>query len=332
VIVAIILAAGRSTRFGANKLLHEIAGKTIIRQTVEAVLASKVEAVHVVTGNQGDLIRATLANLPIEFVDNPDFSTGLSSSLRRGVKSLPAGCSGGLVVLGDMPFVPSALIDRLIDSFAPQDGRAIGVPVCGGRRGHPVLWAQRFFPEMLMLEGDKGAKQLMASYKDCVYELAVEDDAIHRDIDTKEDLPMSDLPYSTAVLRLAADAHGAGRLFAPRHSHTENNPVCGDRVTVDLHLAGGVVDAIAHDSKACVLTQASASLLSTALPGHTADQLQAARDAVAAMLLGGPTPEEDFAGYGVLAEVARHPARHRCVLLPIDAALKAFAEPEAPTP
>ena len=136
---------------------------------------------------------------------------------------------------------------------------------------------------------------------------------------------MSDLPYSTAVLRLAAEANGAGRLAPPRHSHAENNPVCGDRVTVDVRLASGVVEAMAHDTKACVLTQASASLLSAALLGSTKEQLTVARDAVAAMLLGGPAPEGAFSGYAVLAEVARHAARHRCVLLPLDAALKAMS-------
>ncbi|MDR3527965.1 MAG: iron-sulfur cluster assembly scaffold protein [Rhizomicrobium sp.] len=136
---------------------------------------------------------------------------------------------------------------------------------------------------------------------------------------------MSDLPYSTAVLRLAAEANGAGRLAPPRRSHTENNPVCGDRVTVDLRLVGPVVEAMAHDTKACVLTQASASLLSAALLGSTEAQLTTARAAVAAMLLGGPAPDGAYSGYAVLAEVARHPARHRCVLLPLDAALKALS-------
>ncbi len=134
---------------------------------------------------------------------------------------------------------------------------------------------------------------------------------------------MSDLPYSTSVLRLAAEAHGAGRLTPPRCSHTESNPVCGDRVTVDLRLAGATIEAVAHETKACVLTQASASILGTVLAGHRTDQLLAVRQAVAAMLLGGPPPEGDFSRFGILAEVARHPARHRCVLLPIDAALKA---------
>lgn len=134
---------------------------------------------------------------------------------------------------------------------------------------------------------------------------------------------MSDLPYTTALLRLAAETKGAGRLPPPCRSHTETNPVCGDRTTVDLRLEGAVIAAMAHDTRACVLTQASASILGAALVGHSPTELAALRAAVAAMLAGGAAPEGDFSAYRHLAEVARHPARHRCVLLPVDAALKA---------
>jgi nitrogen fixation protein NifU and related proteins len=137
---------------------------------------------------------------------------------------------------------------------------------------------------------------------------------------------MSDLPYTTDLLRLAAEARGAGRLDPPCCSHTETNPVCGDRTTVDLRLAGDRITAVAHDTRACVLTQASASILGGALEGHSLSELTKLRLAVAAMLSGGPAPNGSFAAYQHLADVARHPARHRCVLLPIDAALKA-AEP-----
>ncbi len=187
-IAGIVLAAGRSQRFGANKLLQPLAGKPILRRTVEAILASKVQAVCVVTGSGSELVKAALADLPVEFVDNPDFSTGLSSSLICGVKSLPENCDGAFIALGDMPFVGSNVIDGMLDSFAPDAGRAICVPVYSGHRGHPVLWARRFFPEMLDLEGDIGAKQLMALHSNLVYELEVDDDAIHIDIDTREDL------------------------------------------------------------------------------------------------------------------------------------------------
>lgn len=137
---------------------------------------------------------------------------------------------------------------------------------------------------------------------------------------------MSDLPYSTAVLRLAAEARGAGRLKPPCASHTESNPICGDLITVDLALADAAIAAVAHDTKACVLTQASASILGGALAGHSLAELAKLRETVAAMLAGGPAPEGAFEAYRHLADVARHPARHKCVLLPLDAALKA-AEP-----
>ena len=135
---------------------------------------------------------------------------------------------------------------------------------------------------------------------------------------------MSDLPYSTDVLRLAAEASGAGRLTPPCRSHTEHNPACGDRCTVDLRVEDGRIAAVAQDTRACVLTQASASILGAALAGHDHEELVRLREAVEAMLHGGAAPGEPFARFRHLADVARHPGRHRCVLLPIDAALKAL--------
>ena len=131
---------------------------------------------------------------------------------------------------------------------------------------------------------------------------------------------MSDPLYSLDVLRLAADATGAGRLGEPRLSHTEHNPACGDRVTVDLRVEHGHIAAMAHETKACVLSQASASVLASALPGLGYDDLKALRSSVSAMLSEG----KSFEPFAALAGVASFPPRHRCVLLPIDAALHAF--------
>lgn len=142
---------------------------------------------------------------------------------------------------------------------------------------------------------------------------------------------MSDLPYTIDVLRLAAEANGAGRLPGPCSSHTERNPVCGDQTTVDLRLANDRIIAVAHETKACVLTQASASILGAALAGHSPSELMQLRHDVEAMLKGAPAPGGDFVRFTHLAEVAKHPARHRCVLLPIDAALKAASEPSEPS-
>jgi len=92
------------------------------------------------------------------------------------------------VLLGDMPHVRPNLLDRLIEAFDPSRDRAICVPARGGRRGNPVLWARRFFPEILDLHGDQGAKSLMACHPHLVHEVATDDDGAFFDVDTPEDL------------------------------------------------------------------------------------------------------------------------------------------------
>jgi len=132
---------------------------------------------------------------------------------------------------------------------------------------------------------------------------------------------MTDDPlYRREILRLAADATGAGHLVGPDAVASVHNPACGDRVTVELTLADGRVRTLAHTTQACVLTQASAALLAAQAPGQTPADLAALADGVRAFLQGGVAPD----GYGVFDGVAGHAGRHTCVLLPLEAALKAL--------
>ncbi len=136
---------------------------------------------------------------------------------------------------------------------------------------------------------------------------------------------MTDDPlYRRAVLRLAADAVGAGHLPAPDASATLHNPACGDRVTVEMTLSDGRVTALAHDTQACVLTQASAALLAQQGPGQDRAALAKLAGQVRAFLRGGAAPD----GYGVFDGVGVHAGRHTCVLLPLEAALKALEASE----
>jgi molybdenum cofactor cytidylyltransferase len=185
---AVILAAGRSSRMGSNKLLAQIGGKSLVRRAVEAALASAAEPVVVVTGNEADAVAAEVSDLPVAIVKNPEFSKGLSASLRCGVSALPDDCDGAVVLLADMPDVGAGLIDRLIAAFDPAEDRAICVARRGGHRGNPVLWARRFFPEILALEGDVGAKALLAHYGELAVEVEAGDDAPLTDLDTPEAL------------------------------------------------------------------------------------------------------------------------------------------------
>jgi len=184
-IAAIVLAAGRSSRMApANKLLVEVDGVAMARRAVDAALASQAVATVVVLGNDAARVRRVLDGCQATIVDNPDFAAGLSSSLRAGVAALPADLDGVLVLLGDMPRVTPAHLDRLIAAFAPPEGRAICIPTHRAKRGNPILWDARFLPEMRALDGDQGARGLIGRHADQVCEVEMPDDGVLLDVDT----------------------------------------------------------------------------------------------------------------------------------------------------
>lgn len=136
---------------------------------------------------------------------------------------------------------------------------------------------------------------------------------------------MSDPLYRRELLRLAADAHGAGKLAAPDATGIAFNPACGDKVTVELVIQDGRIVELAHESKACVLTQASVSILGQALCGADRNTIERLREEVAAMLESdGAPPAQPFEAYREFAGAVTYASRHRCVLLPIEAVLAAF--------
>jgi molybdenum cofactor cytidylyltransferase len=188
-VAAIILAAGRSTRMGGpNKLLAELGAKKLVRIAAEQVLASRASDVVVVTGHQADLVEKALAGLNVKFVRNPDFAGGLASSVKAGITAVPETADGAVICLGDMPLIDAHLIDRLIETFAPDRGNLIVVPAADGRRGNPVLWSRRFFKELMTLDGDIGARHLIAKHAEAVAEVPVEGNSAFLDIDTPQAL------------------------------------------------------------------------------------------------------------------------------------------------
>ncbi|NWG23511.1 MAG: NTP transferase domain-containing protein [Pseudorhodoplanes sp.] len=188
-VAAVILAAGRSTRMGGpNKLLAEIRGKPIVRLVAEHALASKAVRVIVVTGHQRAQVETALKGVGVTLVHNPDFAEGLSTSLKAGLAALGEDVDAAIVLLADMPQVDSALIDRLIGAFDPERGALAVVPTIDGKRGNPVLWSRRFFPELMALEGDVGARHLIAQNPEAFAEVPVSGQAALVDVDTPEAL------------------------------------------------------------------------------------------------------------------------------------------------
>ena len=186
-VAAVVLAAGRSSRMAPrNKLLEFIEGKPLIAQTVSAALDSGAGLVIVVTGFEAERVEEALRGLKVKVVHNADHAQGLSTSLRTGLEALPRDSDGAFILLGDMPKIESRDLDALLAAFKGRE--AICVPVRGGRRGNPVLWGAHYFPEIMRIVGDMGAKPLMAKYPKHVIEVHVDSDGIFADIDTPLDL------------------------------------------------------------------------------------------------------------------------------------------------
>jgi molybdenum cofactor cytidylyltransferase len=186
-IAAVVLAAGSSSRMAPrNKLLEPVEGGPIVAHVAGVALDSGADPVIVVTGFDAKRIDQALVDLKVSLVHNPDYAAGLSTSVRVGVKALPAIVDGALICLGDMPKVDSAVLRALMSAFA--GAATICVPLHQGRRGNPVLWGNRFFSEIMGLSGDRGAKSLMTRHADHVIEVEVGTASIFEDIDSPADL------------------------------------------------------------------------------------------------------------------------------------------------
>ena len=187
-IAAIVLAAGKSSRMGSNKLLAELNGKPLLRHSVEALKASSVDDIIVVTGNEPERVQAALEPLDVTLVHNANYAEGLSTSLKRGLAAAPAEADAALVCLGDMPLVDARTIDRLVAAFNVAEHRTICVPTFEGKRGNPVLWGRQHFIALEEIKGDQGGRLLLDALSDEVVEVDVKTQGVLVDVDTPQAL------------------------------------------------------------------------------------------------------------------------------------------------
>jgi molybdenum cofactor cytidylyltransferase len=187
-VAAIVLAAGQSTRMGAqNKLLLADGGDPLVRHAVKMAVLSQLKPVVVVLGHEADRVRAVCDGLPVTFTINPDFAHGLSTSLKAGIKALPENIDGAAVILADMPGLDAALLDRLYAAFEAEPAALAAVPVHDGEWGNPCILAAALFAEVDALSGDQGARKILVTHRDMVIEMPESSDAATRDIDTPDD-------------------------------------------------------------------------------------------------------------------------------------------------
>jgi molybdenum cofactor cytidylyltransferase len=190
VINALVLAAGRSQRFGGKKMLARLpTGKTVLETTIDQLSAS-VENITLVIRPE-PAFAALVARMTREFssvrcIENAAADSGMASSIVCGVQQQPD-AHGWLVVLGDMPFVLPSTYARITQALTHAQN--IVVPVHAGQRGQPVGFGSAYRDGLLALAGDTGARALLVAHADHVVEVDANDPGIHQDIDTPTDLP-----------------------------------------------------------------------------------------------------------------------------------------------
>lgn len=184
--MAVVLAAGRASRFGATKQLVEVAGRPMVARVVAtAHTARRVDAVHLVVGHDAAAVADAARRAgPVHVVVNEGHAEGQASSLRAGIASATdAGAAVAVVLLADEPDVAAAVVDAVVGKVAA------GAPAARARYregpGHPVAFAVGVFDRLRGVTGDRGARDLLDDLD--VREVAV-DAARPDDVDTPEDL------------------------------------------------------------------------------------------------------------------------------------------------
>ncbi|WP_412064984.1 NTP transferase domain-containing protein [Rhizobium sp. SYY.PMSO] len=188
-VAVVLLAAGKASRMGeggAHKLLAEFGGVPLVRRSALTAVASGASDIVAVTGHRHDEIGDALRDLAIERVFNPDYASGMASSLVTGVGTQAAQRADGvLVMLADMPGVTSGDLEALIGAFRQANGQAIVRAVSGGKRGNPVILPKSVLNAVMRLEGDVGARHIIETSGLPVVDIEI-GEAAHLDVDTPE--------------------------------------------------------------------------------------------------------------------------------------------------
>ncbi|TAV64929.1 nucleotidyltransferase family protein [Rhizobium leguminosarum] len=190
-VAIVILAAGKASRMGEggrHKLLAEFDGVPLVRRSALTALGADAASVIVVTGHRGSEIDAALDGLALTFVDNPDYASGMASSLKAGFSSRGADSAEGiLVMLADMPGISTTHLDALISAFRNAGGEAVVRAVSQGKPGNPVILPRSLRQAVLGLEGDVGARDIIATSGLPVLDVDVGDAAL-LDVDTPDEV------------------------------------------------------------------------------------------------------------------------------------------------
>jgi xanthine dehydrogenase accessory factor len=221
-VVAVVLAAGTSTRMGRPKALVEVGGRPMLERTLQNLRAAHLASIVVVLGSDAPEVRRRVDLQGVTVVENPGFAEGLGSSLRVGVHAVPRGTRFVMVVLGDQPFIDPATLAALARRAEAGDGRIL-IPTYKGVRGNPVTFDATLAPEVERIHGDVGCRAMFPDHPHELREVPVDDPGVLVDIDTEAEL-------TAAESALASGSSGRAvldRLTQPRwalHASPSEHP------------------------------------------------------------------------------------------------------------
>jgi len=185
-IAAVVLAGGTSTRLGTPKQLLPYRNEALVVAAVQTLITSRVDNTIVVLGHRAEEVREKLAHFPVDFVYNPDYANGQSTSIKAGLTRLGNSATAALFALADQPLLQTSTIDKIIAQYR-LSGKYITAPFYRGQRGNPVLFDQKMFAALLTLSGDMGARKIIECCHHQMAKVEVDDMGVIFDIDTWED-------------------------------------------------------------------------------------------------------------------------------------------------
>ncbi|MFC1505980.1 NTP transferase domain-containing protein [Thermoproteota archaeon] len=187
-ISGILLAAGESKRMGKPKLLLNLGKSNIINTTIENLLKSEIFELIVVLGHEAQKIERSLSEQDkrIKFVTNENYREGMSTSIKCGVLTASKESEAFLIALGDQPLISPKIINRLIEKYQ-SSGAGIVTVMHQSLRGHPVIISKRYVQEILSLNGDIGARNLLKLHLDDTASINIESSEEFFDVDKTQD-------------------------------------------------------------------------------------------------------------------------------------------------
>tara|TARA_B110000014_G_C20056248_1_gene549770 strand:- start:194 stop:802 length:609 start_codon:yes stop_codon:yes gene_type:complete len=195
-ISSILLAAGSSSRMnGENKLTKEIKGIPLIKYSIKNILGSSVDEIIIILGHEDDLIRNLIEkNKKIKVFYNKDYKSGVSSSIKMGVKNISLRTDAFFISLGDMPNVNQNIYNKLIKArsnynkkLKTEFKKEIIIPTYEGKNGNPILFSKFMKKKIENISGDFGAKKIVELNKEKILNVKFKSNSVVSDFDTKDD-------------------------------------------------------------------------------------------------------------------------------------------------